>query len=34
LRVAELEENFSQIQAILSRQDLAAEERIQLALHK
>ena len=34
LRVAELEEQFSRIRAVLSRQDLAAEERIQLALQK
>jgi DNA-binding NtrC family response regulator len=34
LRVAELEEQFSRIQAILSRRDMAAEERIQLALQK
>jgi two-component system, OmpR family, response regulator len=32
MRVAELEEQCSRIQAILSRQDLAAEERIQQAL--
>ncbi|MEJ2156845.1 MAG: hypothetical protein P8X96_16020, partial [Desulfobacteraceae bacterium] len=34
LRVAELEEQFSRIQEVLSRRDLAAEERIQLALKK